>query len=83
MSELVHENAVWNQQEIDHMMNYLWENASEVGDGENFKDSVYQATMTYIIPYHKSGPVKSAKHVKNKYKTVSTSSTGHWLLTFN
>ena len=65
------------------MINYLWDHASEVGDDGNFKDSVYQATVTYIAPYHKSGPVKSTKHVKNKYKTVSTLSTGHQLLTFN
>ena len=83
MSEPIHENAVWNQQEINHMMNYLQDHASEVGDGESFKDSVYQATVTYIAPYHKSGPVKSTKHVKNKYKTVSTLSTGPQLLTFN
>ena len=68
MSEAICENAVWNQQEINHMMNYLWDHASEVSYGGNFKDSVYQATTIYISPYHKSGPVKSAKHVKNKYK---------------
>ena len=38
MSEPVCENAVWNQQEINHMMNYLWDHASEAGDGGNFKD---------------------------------------------
>ena len=66
LSEPVCESAVWNQQEIDHMMNYLQDHASEVGNGGNFKDSVCQATATYIAPYHKSGPVMSAKHVKNK-----------------
>ena len=77
MSEPVREseNAVWNQQEIDYVMDYLRDHASEAGDGENFKDSVYQAAATYIAPYYKSGPVKLAKHVKNKYKTVSTSLT--------
>ena len=35
MSEPVHENAVWNQQMINHMMNYLQDHASEVGNGEN------------------------------------------------
>ena len=68
MSEAAHENAVWNQQEIDHMINYLQDHASQVGDSGNFKDSAYQTTATYIIPYCKSGPVKSAKNVKNKYK---------------
>ena len=83
MSELVHENAVWNQQEIDYVMDYLRDHASEAGDGGNFKDSVYQAAATYIAPYYKSGPVKSAKHVKNKYKTVSTLLTIHQLLITN
>ena len=83
MSEPVHENAVWNQQEIDYVMDYLRDHASEAGDGGNFKDSVYQAAATYIAPYYKSGPVKSAKHVKNKYKTVSTSLTIRRLLITN
>ena len=83
MSEPVRENAVWNQQEIDYVMDYLWDHASEVGDGGNFKDSMYQAAATYIAPYYKSGPVKSAKHVKNKYKTVSTSLTICQLLITN
>ena len=83
MSELVRENAVWNQQEIDYVMDYLQDHASEVGSGGNFKDSVYQAAATYIAPYYKSGPVKLAKHVKNKYKTVSTLLTIHQLLITN
>ena len=62
MSEPVHENAVWNQQEIDYVMDYLQDHASEASNGGNFKDSVYQAAATYIAPYYKSGPVKSAKH---------------------
>ena len=83
MSEPVHENAVWNQQEIDYVMDYLQDHASEAGNGGNFKDSVYQAAATYIAPYYKSGPVKLAKHVKNKYKTVSTSLTIRQLLITN
>ena len=52
MSEPVCENAVWNQQEINCVINYLQDHASEAGNGGNFKDSVYLATATYIAPYY-------------------------------
>ena len=55
------------------MMEYLQDNAASAGDGGNFNDSTYQATATYIAPYHKSGPIKIAKHVKGKYESVSIS----------
>ena len=55
-------------------MEYLNDHASEAGNGGNFKDTVYLAAATYIAPYHKTSPVKTAKHIKNtKYQTVSTS----------
>ena len=55
------------------MMVYLQDHASQADDGGNFKDSTYQAAATHIAPHHKSGPAKTAKHVKGKYKTVSKS----------
>ena len=55
------------------MMMYLRDHASQAGDGGNFKDSIYQAPATHITPHHKSGPAKTAKHVKEKYKMVSKS----------
>ena len=71
MSEPIRENAIWDESETDKMMEYLRDNAASAGDGGNFKDSTYQAAATYIAPYHKSGPIKTAKHVKGKYKSVS------------
>ena len=53
------------------MMVYLQDHASQAGDGGNFKDFTYQAAATHITPHHKSGPVKTVKHVKGKYKMVS------------
>ena len=70
MSEPICENTVWDERETDKMMEYLQDNAASAGDGGNFKDSTYQATATYIAPYHKSGPIKTAKHVKGMYKSV-------------
>ena len=57
------------------MMEYLWDHASQkkTGDGGNFRDSTYQVAATHITPHHKSGPAKTAKHVKGKYKTVCKS----------
>ena len=52
------------------MMEYLCDHALEVGDRDNFKDSAYLAAAVYIAPYHRYGPVKTAKHVKTKYRSV-------------
>ena len=76
MSEQPRENAIWDEKETECMMEYLRDHASEAGDGGNFKETAYQAAATYIAPYRKSGPIKTAKHVKNKYKTVSILITG-------
>ena len=68
MSEPICENTVWDKRETNKMMVYLQDNTALAGDGGNFKGSTYQAAATYIAPYHKSGPIKTAKHVKGKYK---------------
>ena len=71
MSEPTRENAIWDEKETECMMEYFRDHASEAGDGGNFKDSAYLAAAVYIAPYHRSGPVKTAKHVKTKYRSVS------------
>ena len=71
MFEPTHENGIWDKKETECMVVYLCDHASEAGDGGNFKDSAYLAAATYMAPYHKSGPVKTEKHVKNKYRSVS------------
>ena len=81
MSEPVCENAVWDKNETDKMMKYIQDHVALAGDGGNFKDPTYQAAATYIDPYHKSGPIKMAKHVKGKYKSVSTSLIQHFCFT--
>ena len=68
MSEPIRENTIWDEKETDKMMEYLRDNAASAGDGGN---STYQAAATYIAPYHISGLIKTAKHVKGKYKSVS------------
>ena len=73
MSEPAHENAVWDEKETEQMMEYLQDHASQAGDGDNPKDSTYQAATPHITPHHKNGPAKTAKHVKGKYKIVSKS----------
>ena len=77
MSEPTHENAVWDEKETEQMIEYLRDHTSQAGDGGNFKDSTYQAAATHITPHHKNGPAKTAKHVKDKYKTVSKSLIRH------
>lgn len=66
-----HEKAIWDDMETEKMMEYLQDHAAEAGDGGNFKDPAFVAAAAYIAPYYKSGPTKTAKHVKGKYKTVS------------
>ena len=77
MLEPAHENAVWDKKDTEKMMEYLWDPASQAGDGGNFKDSTYQAAATHITPHHKGGPAKTVKHVKDKYKMVSKSLIRH------
>ena len=81
MSEPIHENTVWDERQTDKMMEYLQDNTASADDGGNFKDSTYQAAATYIAPYHKSGPIKTAKHIKGKYKSVSISLLQHFCFT--
>ena len=71
MSEPTRENAIWDEKETECMMEYLHDHASEAGDGGNFKNSAYLAEAVYIAPYHRYGPVKTVKHIKTKYRSVS------------
>ena len=71
MSKPTRENTIWDEKETDCMMEYLHDHASEAGDGGNFKDSEYLAAAVYIALYHRSGPVKTVKHIKTKYRSVS------------
>ena len=71
MSESTYENAIWDEKETKCMMEYLCDHALEADDGGNFKDSAYLAAAVYIAPYYRSGPVKTVKHIKNKYRSVS------------
>ena len=73
MLEPACETAVWDKKETEQMMEYLQDHASQAGDGDNFRDSTYQAAATHITPHHKSGPAKTAKHVKGTFKMVSNS----------
>ena len=68
MSEPTHKNALWDEKETKQMMEYHQDHTSQAGDGGNFEDSTYQASATHITPHHKSGPAKTEKHVKGKYK---------------
>ena len=78
MSEPTYENDIWDGNKTKCMMEYLCDHASEACDGENFKDSAYLAAVTYMAHYHKSGPVKTAKHVKGKYRNVSATQWSQW-----
>ena len=59
MFEPTHENGIWDKKGTECMVVYLCDHASEAGDGGNFKDSAYLAA------------VKTEKHVKYKYRSVS------------
>ena len=77
MSEPICENTVWDEKETEKLMKYLWDHTASAGK----KDSTYQAAATYITPYHKSGPIKTAKLIKGKYKSVSISLLRHFCFT--
>ena len=77
MSKSIYKNAVWSEQKVNQIRSYLQDHAPGVGDRGNFKNSAYKAAARHIALYHKSGPIKTSKYVKNKYKTVKTMSIEH------
>lgn len=63
--------ASWNDEETSGLVDFLWEHKAEAGEGGNFKDATFNTAAQHIAPFWRSGSVKTAKHCKTKWQSVS------------
>ena len=71
MASSQQDKASWNDKETQALMDHLWENRGNVGDG-SFKEAVWNGTPAQIAHLLTSGPIKTVKHCKTRYINVST-----------
>ena len=64
------EKAVWNEKEVDSLIDYLFEHRSEVGDTGGFKGATFNAAAAHIAPHLTHGPAKTGKMCKTKWGSV-------------
>ena len=62
--------AQWNEEETKALLTYLLEHKSEIGDRGMFKMGTYNAAATEIAMHHSSGPTKTGKMGKTKWRAV-------------
>ena len=74
--------ARWNDTEITKLVEYLWEHRAEGGDGGTFKPPTFNAAARHIAEYRTSGAVKTAKHLKTKWSSVSCSCSDSFIKLF-
>ena len=65
------ERADWNEAETIAFVEYLHEHKAEGGDGGGFKDVTFRGASTHIANLLTAGPVKTPKHCKTKWASVS------------
>jgi hypothetical protein len=70
MATMTQDKAVWNDTEVAALVEFLWAHRAQV-EGGNFKDLHFNAAADHIVSEWSSGPVKSAKHCKTKWQSVS------------
>jgi hypothetical protein len=63
--------ANWNDTEITALIDHLIEHMAEMGDGGNFKKTMFIGALRAIRPHHSAGPQKTASMCKLKYQLVS------------
>ena len=65
------ERADWNKVETIAFVEYHWEHKAEGGDGGGFKDVTFRGASMHIANLLTAGPVKTPKHCKMKWASVS------------
>ena len=63
--------ATWNTQETERLISFLRSEATRTGN-TSFGDSTFTAAADQIKDLHTAGVVKTAKHCRGKWRTVST-----------
>ena len=62
--------AQWNKEETKVLLTYLAEHKSEIGDGGMYKMVTFNAVASEIAKHYTSGPVKTGKMCKTKWRVV-------------
>ena len=62
--------AQWNEEETKALVTYLAEHKSEMGDGGMYKMGTFNAVANEIAKHHTSGPAKTGKMCKTKWRAV-------------
>ena len=71
MASSQQDKASWNDEETQALVDHLWENRGNDGDG-SFKEAVWNGAPAHIAHLLTSGPIKTVKQCKTKYINVST-----------
>ena len=64
------EKAIWTKEETNALVDYLYQQSSQAGDGANFKTATFTAVANFIHPLLQQGPVKTAAMCKTKWSSV-------------
>lgn len=63
--------ATWSDQETEQLISFLNSEAERTGN-TSFQDSTYNTAAERIRGLHTTGVLKTGKHCKGKWRTVST-----------
>ncbi|KAF8803320.1 hypothetical protein BYT27DRAFT_7110277, partial [Phlegmacium glaucopus] len=66
------DKAQWNDQEVSALLDFLLEKKSEIGDAGMFKMGTFNAAAAHITGYCTSGPAKTGKMCKTKWRALKT-----------
>jgi hypothetical protein len=64
------DKAQWNEVETTALVDFLLEHKSEIGDAGMYKMTTFNAAAVRIAPHHTSGPMKTGKMCKTKWRAV-------------
>jgi hypothetical protein len=64
------DKAQWNEDETTALVDFLLEHKSEIGDAGMYKMGTFNAAAGRIAVHHTSGPRKTGKMCKTKWRSV-------------
>lgn len=64
------ERASWKTQEVDALLDFLYEHRAEGGDGGTFRKATFNRSAVHIAPYLQIGPAKTGEMCKSKWNSV-------------
>jgi hypothetical protein len=67
---LASDKAQWNEGETTALVDFLLEHKSEMGEAGMYKMGTFNAAASHIAVHHTSGPIKTGKMCKTKWRAV-------------